>query len=88
MRVLDLNFNEIEDVSSLAYLSNQQELLLDGTKVGNFEPLLTNRGLGRSDRVELDDSVLDAGANRVLAARLADRGVDVEFDVLYATPFG
>ena len=88
LAILDLNFNQIEDVSPLVELSELDDLRLNGNRIGDLEPLVENQGLSDSDRLELDANILDFGANRRLAVRLTDRGVDVEFDALYATAFG
>ena len=88
LEFLDLNFNGIEDVSPVVGLTNLKDLRLNGNQVLDIEPLIENRGLGDSDRVELDDEVQKDIDNRGLAKRLTDRGVVVEFGKLRATAFG
>ena len=88
LEVLDLNFNQIEDVSPLAGLRGLKELRLNGNDVGDISPLVANQGLGNSDLVEFDSGIREVAANRSLTRRLLDRGVDVEYDAIYATGYG
>ena len=88
LEILDLNFNRIMDASALAGLGKLKDLSLNGNPVNDIEPLVSNPGLGRADRVELDDGVRDSANSRLQVRRLTDRGVEVEYGKVFATAFG
>ena len=88
LELLDLNFNQIIDVYALAGLGKLKDLRLNGNPVMDIEPLVSNPGLGRADRVELDDEVRNSANSRLQVRRLTDRGVDVEYGKVFATAFG
>ena len=83
---LSLGYNAIADISPLASLTNLNELGLENNVISDLSPLVANMGLGRGDKVVVDDNPLsDISINTHIPA-LEDRGVRVGSTHLFFPP--
>ena len=74
---LNLSNNGITNISSLVDLTNLKELWLEDNAISDLSLLVANMGLGRGDKVVVDDNPLsDISINTHIPA-LEDRGVRV-----------
>ena len=74
---LHLAYNAVTDISPLMGLTNLQELALENNAISDLAPLVANMGLGRGDKLVVDDNPLsDISINTHIPA-LEARGVRV-----------
>ena len=74
---LNLSHNVFRDISVLTGLTNLKELSLENNAISDLSPLVANMGLGRGDKLVVDDNPLnDISINTHIPA-LEDRGVRV-----------
>ncbi len=76
---LNLWFNQISDVSPLAFLTNLTQLNLLGNQISDISALVENSGLSDGDLVFLKDNPLSATSVNVYIPQLEQRGVNVEY---------
>ena len=74
---LNLSHNAVGDISVLTGLTNLKELWLENNAISDLSPLVANMGLGRGDKLVVDDNPLsDISINTHIPA-LEDREVRV-----------
>ena len=78
---LSLWNNAISDISALAGLTNLEgELYLSGNSISDVSPLVSNRGLGSGDTVDVRENPLNRVSINTHIPALQERGVTVWFD--------
>ena len=77
---LSLRNNTISDISSVARLTNLRRLHLGGNNISDISPLVSNRGLGQGDEVDVRGNPLNAVSVNTHIPTLQRRRVEVKFD--------
>ena len=80
--VLWLGGNVITDLSALSGLTNLVVLGLWDNNISDLSPLVTNRGLGTGEDINVSENPLSETAINVHIPALRDRGVEVHFSNL------
>ncbi len=83
LTMLHLRGNQISNVSPLTSLTNLAYLYLDHNQIEDLSPLIENDGLGKGDRLSLEDNKLDLseGSKQLEnVSQLEERGVTVHHD--------
>ena len=81
LAVLWLSSNSISDVSALSNLTSMRWLDLGTNSILDLSPLVTNRGLGRGDLVDVSNNPLSATSINTHIPALQSRWVEVRFGV-------
>ena len=74
---LNLSHNVVVDISVLTGLTNLKELWLEHNAISDLSPLVANMGLGRGDKLVIDDNPLSNISINTHIPALEDRGVRV-----------
>ena len=75
---LNLNDNQIVDISALASLTKLTEINLDENQISDISPLVENSGLSEGDTVSLANNPLSEVSKNDYIQQLKDRGVEVD----------
>jgi len=83
LRVLDIDSNDVSDISVLSKFSWLRHLVLSNNKITNLQPLVDNPGVGKNDILDVKGNPLNlspgsAGAEQV--EQLRSRSVQVTTD--------
>ncbi len=81
---LGIRDNQIVDISAVSRLTKLKWLLLDINKISDLSPLVSNRGLGSGDTVDVRGNPLNTVSVNTHIPTLQRRGVTVEFDAVVA----
>ena len=82
LAVLNLGGNSISDISLIAKLTNLTRLFLQDNSISDISPLVTNRGLGEGDTVDVGANPLNFASINTHIPALQSRGVEVHFENL------
>ena len=84
LKKLSLGGNRISNISSLEYLTHLTRLGLSNNRISNLSPLVSNRGLGSGDHVNVQGNPLSVASRTTYIPTLtsSSRGVTVLFDNL------
>ena len=66
IRFLDLNGNQLSDISGLASLKKLNELFLKDNQITDLSALVTNTELGKGDTVYITGNPLDCESDLIL----------------------
>ena len=77
--MLNLEHNQISDISPLANLTSVTDLFLDGNQISDISPLVQNEGLGTGDYINLLSNPLSSDSINIYIPQLEARGVVVVY---------
>jgi Leucine-rich repeat (LRR) protein len=77
---VDLDSNQIQDISSLSALANLRSLDLSGNQITDLSPLVANVSLGYGTGIAIEGNPIDCVAQAQNIATLRARGVTVTTD--------